>query len=139
AAYMNIPIVHLQGGEVSGSIDESARHVITKLAQFHFPATKRSAEYVERMGERRETILGVGCPSSDLAKNVPRPASSVVNGRGAGRVIDVDAPYLLCVFHPTTTEYGGEREQMERLLRALESVGVQTLLLWPNIDAGSDE
>src|SRR5882724_6680175 len=66
AAYMNIPLVHLQGGEVSGSIDESARHAITKFAQFHFPATRRAADYLVRMGERPETILGVGCPSSDI-------------------------------------------------------------------------
>lgn len=139
AAYMNLPIVHLQGGEVSGSIDESARHAITKLAQFHFPATKRSAEYIVRMGERPDTVLGVGCPSSDLAKNVPPPSFSLLNGRGAGCEIDPAAPYLLCVFHPTTTEFGGEREQMERLLEALARIGKPTVMLWPNIDAGSDE
>lgn len=139
AAYMNIPIVHIQGGEVSGSIDESARHAITKLAQFHYPATRRAAEYIVRMGERPDTILGVGCPSSDLAKDVPRPTSAVINGRGAGCQIDVDAPYLLCVFHPTTTEFGGEREQMDKLLEALERVAKPTVMLWPNIDAGSDE
>jgi len=138
-AYMNIPIFHAQGGEVSGSIDESARHAITKLSQFHFPATRRAAEYVMRMGERKDSILGVGCPSSDIAKDVPRPSNQVVNERGAGAVIDVGAGYLLCVFHPTTTEYGGEREQMERLLAALQRVAMPTLLLWPNIDAGSDE
>src|SRR3989337_206897 len=68
AAYMNICIAHIQGGEVSGSIDESARHAITKLSHFHFPSTKRSAEYVIRMGERPDTILGIGCPSSDIAR-----------------------------------------------------------------------
>lgn len=139
AAYMNIPIFHAQGGEVSGSIDESARHAITKLAQFHFPATRRSADYLVRMGERRDTILGVGCPSSDIAKDVPPPATTVLNGRGAGATIDPAAPYLLCVFHPTTTEYGGERRQMEAVLASLDDVALPTVLLWPNIDAGSDE
>ena len=67
AAYMNLCIIHVQGGEVSGSIDESARHAITKFAHFHFPSTKRSAEYLVRMGERPDTILGTGCPSSDIA------------------------------------------------------------------------
>ncbi len=139
AAYMNIPIVHLQGGEVSGSVDESARHCITKLAQFHFPATRRSAEFVERMGERKDTILGVGCPSSDIARQLDRTLpSEIVNGRGGGAEIDVARPFLLVVFHPTTTEYGGERKQMEELLEAIKQVGEQTLLLWPNIDAGSD-
>src|ERR1700680_1703818 len=67
AAYMNITLFHIQGGEVSGSIDESARHAISKFAHFHFPSTVRAAEYLARMGERKDTILGIGCPSSDIA------------------------------------------------------------------------
>jgi UDP-hydrolysing UDP-N-acetyl-D-glucosamine 2-epimerase len=139
AAYMNITIVHMQGGEVSGSIDESARHCITKLAHFHYPATQRSKEYLVRMGEREDTVLGVGCPSSDLARTFDRTLpSDVVNARGAGADIDVSKPFLLVVFHPTTTEYGGERAQMQSVLDALADVKLPTLLLWPNIDAGAD-
>src|SRR5690606_30681520 len=70
AAYMNLCVVHVQGGEVSGSIDESARHAISKLAHFHCPSTRRSADYLIRMGEHPETILAIGCPSSDLAKSL---------------------------------------------------------------------
>ena len=139
AAYMNICIVHIQGGEVSGSIDESARHAITKFAHFHFPSTHRSAEYVIRMGERPDTILGVGCPGSDIAKQMDRTlASEIINARGAGAHIDVRKPFLLVLFHPTTTEFGGERQQMEELLAALEAMKTPTVLMWPNIDAGSD-
>jgi len=139
AAYMNLCMVHLQGGEVSGSIDESARHAITKFAHFHYPSTRRSADYLLRMGERPETILGVGCPSSDIARQIDRTLSpKVVNGVGSGAVIDVDRPFLLVIFHPTTTEYGGERRQMEQVLEALGELETPTVLLWPNIDAGSD-
>lgn len=139
AAYMNLTILHLQGGEVSGSIDESARHAISKLAHFHFPSTRRAADYLIRMGERPDTILGVGCPSSDLARTVGHDlAPDVVNSRGAGCEIDLKRPFLLAVFHPTTTEYGSDRAQMEALLEGLERTQVQTLLLWPNIDAGAD-
>ena len=139
AAYMNICTVHLQGGEVSGSIDESARHAITKLAHFHVPSTRRSADYLVRMGERPETILTVGCPSSDIARQFDRTLTpDVVNRAGGGGYIDVTKPFLLVVFHPTTTEYGGEREQIEELLAALRAVQLPTVLLWPNIDAGSD-
>lgn len=139
AAYMNIPLVHLQGGEVSGSIDESARHAISKFAQFHVPATQRAADYLIRMGECEDTILTVGCPSSDIARTLDlRLSGEVINERGSGAEIDVDKPYLLCVFHPTTTEYGGERDEMELVLTALEDARTQTVLLWPNIDAGSD-
>jgi UDP-hydrolysing UDP-N-acetyl-D-glucosamine 2-epimerase len=139
AAYMNIPIVHVQGGEVSGSIDESARHAITKFAHFHFPSTRRAADYLLRMGERPDTILGTGCPSSDIAGRISRQlAPEIVNARGNGAEIDVAKPFLLVIFHPTTTEYGGENRQIQVLLSALESVRMPTLLLWPNIDAGAD-
>lgn len=139
AAYMNLPIVHLQGGEVSGSIDESARHAISKFAQFHYPSTLRSAEYLIRMGERPDTILGVGCPGSDIARQLDRRLHpDVLNKRGSGATIDPAKPFLLVIFHPTTTEYGDERQQMEELLAALNEVKQPTVLLWPNIDAGSN-
>jgi UDP-hydrolysing UDP-N-acetyl-D-glucosamine 2-epimerase len=139
SAYMNICIAHIQGGEVSGSIDESARHAISKFAHFHFPSTKRSAEYLVRMGERPDTILGIGCPSSDIARTLDLELTSeIINSRGSGRVIDVSQPYLLVIFHPTTTEFGGEGRQMEEMVAALDVVQQQTILLWPNIDAGSD-
>ena len=139
AAFMNIPVVHLQGGEVSGSIDESTRHAITKFAHYHLPATQRARDYLVRMGERPETILGVGCPSSDIARGVPRSLSpDVVNARGSGVEIDVGRPFLLVVFHPTTTQFGEETREIQNLLGALDRHRVQTILLWPNIDAGSN-
>lgn len=139
AAYMNICIAHVQGGEVSGSIDESARHAITKFAHYHFPSTRRSADYIVRMGERPDTILAIGCPSSDIARELDRriPAS-LFNRQGSGGPIDASQPYLLVLFHPTTTEYGGERAQFDELLEALDRLRHPTVLLWPNIDAGSD-
>lgn len=139
SAYMNLCIVHVQGGEVSGSIDESARHAITKFAQYHFPATKGSFDNLLRMGERPDTILGYGCPSSDIARTLDRAlAPQTLNLGGSGCEIDVTAPYLLVVYHPTTTEFGDERPQMDAVLDALGRVSMQTVLLWPNIDAGSD-
>ena len=142
AAYMNICIAHIQGGEVSGSIDESARHAISKFAHYHFPSTQRSANFLVRMGERVDTILGVGCPSSDIARSLDLTLTpdvmESINTRGSGKTIDGESPFLLVVFHPTTTQYGSETAQMETLIEALEQVHMQTLLLWPNIDAGSD-
>ena len=139
AAYMNLCVAHIQGGEVSGSIDESARHAISKFAHFHFPSTERSADYLRRMGEREDTILAVGCPSSDLARRMNRHLDGdVVNRMGTGARIDLGRPFLLVVFHPTTTEYGAEGNQMDEVLQALKRLETQTLLLWPNIDAGAD-
>lgn len=150
AAYMNLCIAHIQGGEVSGSIDESARHAISKFAHFHVPSTHRAAEYLVRMGEHRKTILTVGCPSSDIARNLAdRDGQELVNSQnlvnpqnlinslGSGADIDLSQPYQLVIFHPTTTTFGGERQQMDELLTALARVALPTLLLWPNIDAGS--
>jgi UDP-hydrolysing UDP-N-acetyl-D-glucosamine 2-epimerase len=139
AAYMNTCIVHLQGGEVSGSIDESARHAITKVAHFHFPATLRAREYLLRMGETPDSILGVGCPSSDIARTLDRRlTSSMLDGNGSGAAIDFDQPYLLVIYHPTTTFYGTEADEMTEVLAALSQLSTQTILLWPNIDAGAD-
>ncbi|HLE33093.1 MAG TPA: UDP-N-acetylglucosamine 2-epimerase [Bacteroidota bacterium] len=139
AAYMNICVAHIQGGEVSGSIDESARHAISKFAHFHFPSTHRSANYLNRMGENPDNILSIGCPSSDIARQLDGTIlPEMINKRGSGATIDVSRPFILVVFHPTTTEYGGERKQMEELLLALGNVQIQTILLWPNIDAGAD-
>jgi len=139
AAYMNICVVHIQGGEVSGSIDESARHAISKLSHYHFPSTLRSANYLVRMGEDPSSILSIGCPSSDIARQLcPTITSEFVNGTGSGSYVDIDQPFLLVVFHPTTTSYGGERQQIEALLEALGQIEIQTILLWPNIDAGAD-
>lgn len=139
AAYMNLCMVHVQGGEVSGSIDESARHAISKLAHFHFPSTRRSREYLIRMGEPPETILGTGCPSSDIARELDRALDpDVLNRAGSGAAIDVAEPFLLVIYHPVTTAYGGEQKQIQEVLEALEALRMQTVLLWPNIDAGSD-
>ncbi len=139
AAYMNLCIAHIQGGEISGSIDESARHAISKFAHFHFPSTERAAENLIRMGERRDTILSIGCPSSDLADSLSlTPPEAAVHRQGSGASLSMNEPYLLAVFHPTTTEYGGETQQMDALLMALNRLRLPTLVLWPNIDAGSD-
>lgn len=139
AAYMNLCIVHVQGGEVSGSIDESARHAISKFAQYHFPATKQSFDNLLRLGERPDTILGYGCPSSDIARTLDRKLQpQTVSLTGSGCEIDVEAPYLLVLYHPTTTEFGDERAQMDAVMEALRRVEMQSILLWPNIDAGSD-
>lgn len=139
AAYQNICLIHLQGGEVSGSIDESTRHAITKLAHYHFPATKRSAEYVVAMGEQPSTVHMLGCPGADVvAQAMDAVPEGEMHRLGVGPQVDFSKPYLLVVFHPVTTEYPATEQQMDELLQAIDAAGMQTVLLWPNIDAGSD-
>lgn len=140
-AYMNIPVAHTQGGEVSGSIDESVRHAITKLSHIHFPATELSARRVIAMGEDPQYVFNLGCPSIDLvARTRPGTRQEVlVKHCGAGSPIDPEQPFLLVMQHGVTTEYGHGRAQVIATLRAVSSLGMQALVFWPNVDAGSDE
>ncbi|MDQ3485534.1 MAG: UDP-N-acetylglucosamine 2-epimerase [Actinomycetota bacterium] len=141
AAYMNIPLAHTQGGEVSGSIDESVRHAVTKLAHIHFPATELSARRVIAMGEDPATVFNVGCPSIDLVAQTDRGLArdTLAHFGGVGAAIDPERPYLLMMQHPVTTEYGHGLEQVEATLEAVRAQGMQALVFWPNIDAGSSQ
>ncbi len=143
AAYMNIPVAHTQGGEITGSIDESVRHAVTMLAHIHFPATTESAERLMRMGVAADSVFMSGCPSIDLIANLDRafPAEelSEIATAGVGPAVDVTKPYLLLMQHPVTTEYGSGLHQIVETIEAARSIGMQTVALWPNIDAGSDE
>ena len=143
ARYMNIPVAHTQGGEVSGSIDESVRHAVTKLANLHFPATAKSAENLIRMGEDPDTVFNLGCPSIDLAHRADLSISQSFfsDCGGVGSAIDSSKPYVVVLQHPVTTEYHETRQQIIETLEAMKEVtrsGTQVVWLWPNIDAGSD-
>lgn len=137
AAYMNLPIAHIQGGEVSGSIDESCRHAITKFSHLHFPSTARSKEYIIRMGEEAETVFDVGCPAGDYIMSLPDDLEKQDLAGGIGKEIDLTKPYLLVIFHPVTT-HKDARHEVEEILNALNEISMQTIWLWPNVDAGSD-
>lgn len=143
ASYMNIPLAHTQGGEVTGSIDESVRHAITKLAHIHFPTTKLSAKRLIQMGEDSANIFIVGCPSIDAIQNLPLTITpAFVNTyarKGVGSSINFSQPYLLVLQHPVTTEFGHGTEQINETLEAISQINMPTVWLWPNIDAGSDD
>lgn len=142
AAYMNILIVHTMGGEVTGTIDESIRHAITKFAHIHFPANEDSRERIIRMGEDSNFVYNVGCPRIDLVSDELKKDSHDVLRNifatygGVGKKFDLSNPYLLVSQHPVTTEYGNNREQIEKTLEALERLKIPTIMLWPNPDAG---
>lgn len=139
ASYMNIPVAHTQGGEVSGSIDESVRHAVTKLAHVHFPATELSAARVIALGEDPKLVFNVGCPSIDLVAqtDLGLPRDALAHFGGAGAPIDPEQPYILMMQHPVTTEYGHGLDQVNATLDAVAAQGMQALVFWPNIDAGS--
>jgi len=141
ASYMNLPLAHTQGGEVTGSIDESVRHAITKLAHVHFPATERARDNVVRMGEDPAMVFLTGCPAIDLLVDIDLDLDPGIlnHGKGVGPMVDADAPYLLVLQHPVTTEYGSGFAQIQATLAAVERIGMQTVWLWPNVDAGADD
>lgn len=143
ASYMNIPLAHIQGGEVTGSIDEKVRHSVTKLADLHFVATELAAERVIKMGEAAEKVFVTGCPSIDLAATtVASPAMDfdpIERYAGVGsRLNNGSKDYLIVMQHPVTTEYQNSRNQIMETLKAVKELGIQTYWFWPNVDAGSD-
>ena len=144
ASYMNIPVAHTQGGEVTGSIDENVRHAITKLSHIHFPATIRARDFLIRMGEQSDVVHLTGCPSIDILNTIDLslPPEIFQRYRGVGARIDASRPYILVMQHPVTTEYGSGLAQINATIEAVDRIGrkgMQVIWLWPNADAGSDD
>lgn len=139
ASYMNIPLAHTQGGEVTGSIDESVRHAITKLSHIHFPSSKKSYNNLIKLGENKNTIYLTGCPSIDLAIGIKKDLKVLNKYHGVGSSINLNKPYVIVLQHPVTTEYKDTKFQIEQTVKAIIKLNIQTIWLWPNVDAGSDE
>jgi UDP-hydrolysing UDP-N-acetyl-D-glucosamine 2-epimerase len=143
ASYLNIPLVHIQGGEITGSIDEKVRHAITKLADLHMVSTEKAAERVIRMGERVDCVFNTGCPSIDVARQALEQPDldydALFDGYGGvGERPDLAQGYIVVAQHPVTTEYKESRQYVEETLHAVSDIGAPTLWFWPNVDAGSD-
>ncbi len=140
ASYMNIPLAHIQGGEVTGNIDETVRHAITKLAHYHFPATEASLQRLLKMGEEDWRVLNTGCPSIDtlVQQELELGRHQSYFNSGVGSEFDPARPYILMVQHSVTTQWDNGRKQIEETLYALKERPEQKVVLWPNIDAGSD-
>ncbi len=144
ATYMNIPLVHTMGGEVSGTIDESIRHAVTKLAHIHFPANQHARARIIRLGENPKYVFAVGCPRMDLVKEVMangdrRVDQKWVEKEGVGGIVNMKKPFLMVSQHPVTTEYGQGEKQINETLKALDQIKMPAMMLWPNVDAGSED
>lgn len=142
ASYMNLPLAHVQGGEITGTIDEKVRHAVTKLADIHLVSTQKAAENVIRMGEDPTSVFVTGCPSIDIAASVlEAPAvdfDPFAKYKGVGDVFDLKNDYLVVMQHPVTTEHERARAQIMETLYAVHDIGLPTFWFWPNVDAGSD-
>lgn len=142
ASYMNIPVVHIQGGEVTGSIDEKVRHAVTKLSDLHLVSTQCAATRVERMGEDASKVFVTGCPSIDLAAEIAGDPALNFNPferyGGVGDLHEMNNGYLVVMQHPVTTEHELARNHVLETLHAVHEINMPTLWFWPNVDAGSD-
>jgi UDP-hydrolysing UDP-N-acetyl-D-glucosamine 2-epimerase len=142
AAYQNIPLVHLQGGEVTGNIDEKVRHANTKLADIHFVTSEDAKIRVERMGEDAAYVYNTGCPSIDIAAEVLESPKMKFNPiekyGGVGGTFSPEEEYLVVMQHPVTTEYSAAKEDVLKTLRVVDALGIPTFWFWPNVDAGAD-
>lgn len=142
ASYMNIPVAHIQGGEVTGSIDEKVRHAVTKLADLHLVSTNGAGARVERMGEERRKVFVTGCPSIDLAAEIADDPGLNFNPferyGGVGELHELTNGYIVVMQHPVTTEHEKARSHVMETLEAVREINMPTLWFWPNVDAGSD-
>jgi len=140
---MNIPLAHVQGGEVTGNIDEKVRHAITKLSDYHFVSSDNAKDRVIKLGEEPDSVFNTGCPSIDLAKHVKNNLKDdfdpieLYGGVGANRDV-FNGDYLVVMQHPVTTEYKQARNHVNKTLAAIKDLNMPTYWFWPNVDAGSD-
>ena len=120
AAYQNKIVAHIEGGEKTGTIDESVRHAITKLAHLHFTSTDEAKKRVVQMGENPKNVWNVGSPDIEYASGINKKIDSrLFNRVGVGAPIDFKKPYIVVVWHPVTTE-DGNAEHTEKLLKVVD-------------------
>ena len=143
AVYMNITVAHTMGGEVTGTIDESIRHAVTKFAHIHFPVSEEARQRILKLGEREQHVHMVGCPRIDLvAEALKKPDKSIERrlfNLGVGESFDIRKPFVVMSQHPVTTEYGDGERQITATLEAVREIGIPAIVLWPNADAGSED
>lgn len=141
ALCMNIRIAHLEGGEVSGSIDERIRHAITKLAHLHFVANDDAATRVLRMGELADSVYVTGTPTMDLIGSLDLESTTRLKATlqrlGAGASINIDSDYMVVSQHPVVTEFERAAEYFRNTAAAVRAIGLPVVWILPNDDAGA--
>jgi len=143
ASLMNITVAHIQGGEVSGTIDEHLRHAITKLSHLHFPSTKLAAKRIIAMGEVAKNVYVSGCPASDILLRAPKLSFEELRNKILPMVRKEEwkatftKDFILFLYHPVTTEIDSLNTHIKETLSALGEFPHSLVILWPNIDAGS--
>lgn len=132
ASYLQIPVAHIHGGDVSSTVDDSARHAITKLSNIHFAATEKSASRIRQMGENPDTIFVVGAPGLDSIIKI----KDNINEHYLKEKYNITKDFILVLQHPVSLEVEDSANQIKQTLDAVTSTDYQVLLVYPNADAG---
>lgn len=132
ASYLQIPVAHIHGGDVSSTVDDSARHAITKLSNIHFPATEKSASRIKQMGENPENIFVVGAPGlDDILKNVNEVDIKYLKDK-----YSINKNFVIILQHPVSLEEEDSAKQIKETLDAILETDYHIILVYPNADAG---
>ena len=131
--YLGVPVVHIHGGEVTATVDEFARHAITKLSHIHLPATKKSAKRIIRMGEYPNRVHVVGAPGLDQIREMKLLEPKVIGERYH---LDLSLPVIIVLQHPVTLDGGDSVFQIQQTLKAIHELHEQSIVIYPNADAG---
>lgn len=142
AALMGVPVAHIEGGDVSGTIDEAVRHAITKLSHVHFATNEPSKNRILNMGENSRYVFNVGSPDVEVVEKVLNDQKVLdfdIQKTGSGATIDLTQEFVMVMYHPVTTELEELRANVRILLSVIHELGLQTLWFWPNFDTGAEE
>ncbi len=146
ATYMNILVAHTMGGEVTGTLDESVRHAITKLSHLHFVANKDSMKRVMKLGEKPSHVFNVGCPRNDLLKNILKKNNfkkefDYLSRKGVGDLDSLSQKdhYFVTLYHPVTTELEKNEQVIANIVNATSKFNIKNIIIWPNSDGGSEQ
>ena len=140
ASYMNIPIAHIEGGDLSGTLDESIRHSITKLSHIHFSTNEPAKRRILKMGERNEYVFNFGSPDVEVAQKIAGKNYKLDLSRtGSGAEINTDEDFLMVMYHPVNSELDELKARTRKLLKMINEINIPTIWFWPNFDAGAEE
>ncbi|MDC0343250.1 UDP-N-acetylglucosamine 2-epimerase [Alphaproteobacteria bacterium] len=134
-ALMNVPIAHIQGGEVSGTIDESIRHAVTKLSHLHFVSTKLSARRIIQMGENKKNVYTVGCPYTDILEKIKQKKTK---SNKLVKLIQGKSKYVIFMMHSVTTNINEIKKNLQKLIAAIKNISEDYYIFsfLPNTDPG---
>lgn len=142
ASYMNIPLIHIQGGEITGNIDEKVRHAISKLSDFHFVATEKAKNRLINMGENPESIFNTGCPSIDIINDINSVTElnlyKKLKESEEKNELDIGNGFIVVLLHSETESHDESFSRAEKLLNKLSELNKQLVIFWPNSDAGTE-